>query len=249
ITSGVTLIALATLAAGQSLQRCSGSHTRPNAARMSSTQWQSIATVLRQMNEDGWIARFGQAHDQLFSQVHGNTVFFPFHRRFVLEFENVARRYDPSFVVPYFDATESYRDPASHPLLTAGALGTNGQSTDRCLVNGVQANTQLSYPSRHCLRRNYNNGNSINPWYAPEIITSYIQTSQTLADFRENIEYSIHGAVHLGLAGEMDTGYAAHDFTFMLHHANIDRLWWEWQSQHNSYMTYDGSGPSGPAQL
>ncbi|KAJ1958192.1 hypothetical protein EC988_000439, partial [Linderina pennispora] len=115
------------------------------------------------MNEDGWLARFGQAHDELFSQVHGYSVFYPFHRRFILEFENVARTYDPHFVLPYFDATESYRNPAKHPLLTSSTLRTNGEPTDHCVINGVQANMQLSYPSRHCLRRNYNNGTAIKP--------------------------------------------------------------------------------------
>ncbi|KAJ2760624.1 hypothetical protein IWQ56_005443 [Coemansia nantahalensis] len=222
---------------------------RRNAATMSSQEWGAIADVLRRMNNDGWMSRFGASHDRLFSRVHGNTCFFPFHRRYVLEFENIARGYDPSFVVPYWDATESFRNPAGDPLLSAGALGTNGQGSDRCLVNGIQGNTQMTYPNGHCLRRNYNNGNSINAWYAPEIISSYIQSDTSLAAFRENIEYSIHGAVHLGLGGEMNTGYAAQDFSFMVHHANLDRLWWDWQNTHSAYLMYDGTGSNGAASL
>ncbi|KAJ1988356.1 hypothetical protein EDC05_005330 [Coemansia umbellata] len=202
------------------------------------------------MNQDGWMSRFGSAHDRLFSRVHGNTCFFPFHRRFVLEFENIARQYDPNFVVPYWDATQSYRTPASDPLLTPGALGTNGQESNKCLTNGIQANMQISYPNNHCLSRSFNQGNSIASWYAPEIISSYIQSDTSLAAFRENIEYSIHGAVHLGMGGDMNSGYAADDFSFMVHHANLDRLWWDWQNTHGSFLMYDGNGSNGaPASL
>ncbi|KAJ2310627.1 hypothetical protein IWW51_001414 [Coemansia sp. RSA 2702] len=246
---GLVLVALAAVGSAQGPQRCSSNRVRRNAASLSSQEWASIANVLSQMNNDGWMSRFGASHDRLFSRVHGNTCFFPFHRRYVLEFENIARTYDPSFVVPYWDATESFRNPAGDPVLSATALGTNGEGNDHCLTTGIQANMQVTYPDQHCVRRNFDQGNSIGSWYAPEIISSYVQSDTSLATFRENIEYSIHGAVHLGLGGEMDTGYAAQDFSFMVHHANLDRLWWDWQNGHNEFFMYDGTGSNGPASL
>ncbi|KAJ2409023.1 hypothetical protein J3F80_001647 [Coemansia sp. RSA 2526] len=245
----LALVALAAVGSAQGPQRCSGMRVRRNAASLSPQDWQSIANVLRQMNDDGAISRFGASHDRLFSRVHGNTCFFPFHRRYVLEFENIARRYDPNFTVPYWDATESFRNPAADPVLSNNGLGGNGGSNDRCLGSGIQSNMQVTYPNNHCLRRSFNQGDSIGAWYAPEIISSYIQSDTSLSTFRENIEYSIHGAVHLGLGGEMDTGYAAQDFSFMVHHANLDRLWWDWQNSHNSFLMYDGTGSNGPASL
>ncbi|KAJ2633980.1 hypothetical protein H4R22_000068 [Coemansia sp. RSA 1290] len=246
---GLAFIAMAALGSAQGPPRCSDIRVRRNAASLSAQDWQSISNVLRQMHDDGVLSRFGASHDRLFNRVHGNTCFFPFHRRYVLEFENIARQYDSNFVVPYWDATESFRNPAADPILSSTALGTNGQGNDHCLANGVQGEMQLSYPSQHCLRRNYDQGNTIGPWYSPEIISSYIQSDTSLATFRENIEYSIHGAVHLGMGGEMNTGYAAQDFSFMVHHANLDRLWWDWQNAHNSFLMYDGTGSNGPASL
>ncbi|KAJ2861082.1 hypothetical protein GGI22_002549, partial [Coemansia erecta] len=246
----VALVALAGLGLAQGPQKCSSLRVRRNAASLSPQEWQAIGTVLQKMDQDGWLSRFGASHDRLFSRVHGNTCFFPFHRRYVLEFENIARNYDPNFVVPYWDATQSFRQPSSDPLLTAGVLGTNGQGTDGCVTNGIQANMQFTYPNNHCLRRRYDQGTGIGAWYAPEIISSYIQSDTTLAKFREDIEYSIHGAVHLGMGGEMDSGYAAQDFSFMVHHANLDRLWWDWQNTHSSFLMYDGPGPGNtPAAL
>ncbi|KAJ2622595.1 hypothetical protein GGF44_005376 [Coemansia sp. RSA 1694] len=223
--------------------------TRRNAATLSAQEWQAIGNVVSRMAQDGWIGRFGASHDRLFGRVHGNTCFFPFHRRYILEYENIGRRYDPNFVVPYWDATQSARNPMSDPLLSANALGTNGQTGTGCLMNGIQGNSQLTYPNQHCLRRVYDNNGSIKQWYAPEIISSYMQSDTSLARFREDIEYSIHGAVHLGMGGDMDAGYAAQDFSFMVHHANLDRLWWDWQNTHNSFMMYDGNGSNGPASL
>ncbi|KAJ2497715.1 hypothetical protein GGH96_004898 [Coemansia sp. RSA 1972] len=249
LSLSLALVALAAVGSAQGPQRCSGMRVRRNAASLSPQEWQSIANVLRQMNDDGAISRFGASHDRLFSRVHGNTCFFPFHRRYVLEFENIARRYDPNFTVPYWDATESFRNPAADPVLSNNGLGANGGSNDRCLESGIQSNMQVTYPNNHCLRRSFNQGDSIGAWYAPEIISSYIQSDTSLSTFRENIEYSIHGAVHLGLGGEMDTGYAAQDFSFMVHHANLDRLWWDWQNSHNSFLMYDGTGSNGPASL
>jgi hypothetical protein len=57
------------------------------------------------------------------------------------------------------------------------------------------------------------------------------------------MEYSIHGAVHLGLAGDMSTPAASNDFAFFMHHANLDRLWWKWQRTGNRMWVMDGPGP------
>ncbi|KAJ2489205.1 hypothetical protein IWW37_004186 [Coemansia sp. RSA 2050] len=228
---------------------CTSMRVRRNAASLSAQEWQSIGNVVNRMAQDGWVGRFGASHDRLFSRVHGNTCFFPFHRRYILEYENIGRTYDPNFVVPYWDATQNARNPMSDPLLSANALGTNGQGANNCLVDGIQGNSQLTYPNQHCLRRVYDNNGSIKQWYAPEVISSYIQSDTSLARFREDIEYSLHGAVHLGMGGDMDSGYAAQDFSFMVHHANLDRLWWDWQNTHNSFLMYDGNGSNGPASL
>ncbi|KAJ2903310.1 hypothetical protein GGI21_004445, partial [Coemansia aciculifera] len=179
---------------GSTPQACSGMRTRRNAATLSPQEWQNIGNVVSRMAQDGWIGRFGSSHDRLFNRVHGNTCFFPFHRRYILEYENIGRTYDPNFVVPYWDATENARNPMSDPLLSANALGTNGQAGTGCLADGIQANSQLTYPNQHCLRRVYDNNGSIKQWYAPEIISSYMQSDTSLARFREDIEYSLHGA-------------------------------------------------------
>ncbi|KAJ1949462.1 hypothetical protein FBU59_001134 [Linderina macrospora] len=202
------------------------------------------------MHANGHIDRFARSHEAVFDQVHGTSAFFPFHRRFVLEFENIGRSYDPGFTVPYWDAPLDYRRPERSPVLQRNTLGGNGRSSDGCLTSGVMANWGISVPTRHCLSRRFDNAPFINSWMPPEVVSSYIQSDSSLADFREHIEYGIHGNTHVGLGGDAATKYAAADFFFHMHHANIDRLWWLWQNNHARGMSmYNGIGSQGAASL
>ncbi|EGX94426.1 tyrosinase precursor [Cordyceps militaris CM01] len=54
----------------------------------------------------------------------------------------------------------------------------------------------------------------------------------------------VHNSVHLdaGCAGQfIDSEYSAFDPLFMLHHANVDRLWAYWQSIHPEKSTFNGT--------
>ncbi|KAJ2820152.1 hypothetical protein IWW50_005172, partial [Coemansia erecta] len=137
--------------------------TRRSAHSLSDDDWRRIGRVLAQMHDDGSIDRFARAHQALFESVHGSTTFFPFHRKFVQEFEDVGRQIDPEFTVPYWDSTRDYRNPASSPILRDNTLGGNGQGRNACLQNGIQGGWTMGFPGDHCLRRSFDSGNSIDP--------------------------------------------------------------------------------------
>ncbi|ORX66198.1 Di-copper centre-containing protein [Linderina pennispora] len=122
-----------------------------------------------------------------------------------------------------------YRVPASSQVLTSAWVGGNGQSNN-CVTNGVQANWQMTYPSAHCLRRQFGNNGNPTSWYSPEYIQSFIQRDTTMAQFRPDLEYSLHGVVHINIGGDMYQTYSPNDVIFWLHHANLDRIWWQWQN-------------------
>ncbi|TMD51048.1 MAG: tyrosinase family protein [Chloroflexi bacterium] len=42
----------------------------------------------------------------------------------------------------------------------------------------------------------------------------------------------LHDRVHVAVGGNMDTSASPSDPAFFLHHANIDRLWEQWQQAH-----------------
>jgi tyrosinase len=61
---------------------------------------------------------------------------------------------------------------------------------------------------------------------------SAVEADTTFAAFTSGLE-AIHGAVHVWVGGNM--GYiptAPSDPIFWMHHANVDRLWWQWQQAH-----------------
>ncbi|KAJ1822885.1 hypothetical protein LPJ75_000188 [Coemansia sp. RSA 2598] len=238
------------MVSAQAPQKCTEMRVRRSAHSLTPSEWQRIRAVVDRLHSQGHFDRFASSHQNVFNDVHGKSAFFPFHRRFVLEFENLGRRIDPQFTIPYWDTTRDYRDPASSPVLRNGTLGGNGRGADGCVVDGIQANWSLGFPSRHCMQRRYSSGDRMKPWVSPEVISSYIQSDRRLTTFREHIEFGIHGATHLGLGGDAATKYAPNDFFFHMHHANIDRLWWQWQNANQGAMfDYNGPGPRGEATL
>jgi len=52
--------------------------------------------------------------------------------------------------------------------------------------------------------------------------------------FQSAIEGAVHASVHNAVGGDMASGSSPADPLFFLHHANIDRLWAEWQTQHKT---------------
>ncbi|KAJ2013014.1 hypothetical protein IWW57_006175, partial [Coemansia sp. S610] len=233
------LSALNTADAQQNQPACSSVYTRPELLSLTPAQWTNTRNVLSAMQRDGWFGWFAYLHNQWFSQIHGNSQFFPFHRRFVHDWESVGRRYSGSFVQPYWDEMRDYRVPAASQVLTSNWVGGNGQGANRCVTNGNQGGWTMSFPSNHCFSRNFGNNGNPTSWYSPEYIQSFIQRDTTMAQFRPDIEYSLHGVVHINIGGDMLQGYSPNDWIFMLHHTNIDRLWWQWQLN-NRMWTMDG---------
>ena len=47
--------------------------------------------------------------------------------------------------------------------------------------------------------------------------------------FQRRLELGVHAAVHIAIGGTMNSPSSPTDPIFFLHHANIDRIWSEWQ--------------------
>ncbi|KAJ2475138.1 hypothetical protein IWW47_006561, partial [Coemansia sp. RSA 2052] len=224
-------IALAALVgAGVNAQsQCPSSGLRKEIRSLSPQEWGRVSGVVRAMQNGGWLGWFAYLHNQNFNTIHGNEFFFPWHRRFVRDFEMVAQQIDRNFVLPYWDVLRDYANPAGSAVLSGNYLGSNGQG-GQCVRDGLQNGWTMSFPNNHCLRRQYNAGNRINAWYSPEYIQSVLSRSTRMSQLRPGIEFSLHGAIHLGVGGDMLQTYSPNDFVFWLHHANIDRLWSVWQT-------------------
>ncbi|KAJ2900135.1 hypothetical protein IWW38_000675 [Coemansia aciculifera] len=241
-------IAIATLA-GVSVNaqsQCSSSPLRKEIRSLSPQEWARVSGVVRAMQNSGWFGWFAFLHDQNFNTIHGNEFFFPFHRRFVRDFESVAQQVDSQFVLPYWDELRDYANPSGSTVLTGNYVGTNGQGGN-CVRDGLQNNWYMSFPNNHCLQRQYNGGNRINSWYSPEYIQSILSRSTRMSQLRPAIEFSLHGSIHLAIGGDMVQTYSPNDFIFWLHHANIDRIWSVWQTMNpnQNFWSMDGVDSNG----
>ncbi|KAG2011696.1 tyrosinase central domain-containing protein [Coprinopsis cinerea AmutBmut pab1-1] len=99
----------------------------------------------------------------------------------------------------------------------------------------------------HCLVRN------INETYRSYLTSSAIHNlmqQPNYSSFRSELEgipsttdRRVHDAGHLVVGGDMGNPYSSPtDPLFFLHHANVDRIWWEWQRANPVKRLYEISG-------
>jgi tyrosinase len=57
---------------------------------------------------------------------------------------------------------------------------------------------------------------------------------------------ALHNRVHVWVGGDMSPGTSPNDPIFWLHHANVDRIWWNWQLQRGIDNYQSPDGPNAP---
>lgn len=133
--------------------------------------------------------------------------FLAWHRRYILRFEQQLQKVDPNVSLPYWDPIGSPAIPA--PLNTPQFVAAWG------LVRHWDAS------------------------YLPtQADLNSVLTRGTFSPFQMTLE-SIHGGVHVAVggddpatSGQMAGANSPADPVFWLHHANIDRIWAGWQTNH-----------------
>jgi tyrosinase len=139
---------------------------------------------------------------------HGTLRFLPWHRIYLLILEQSLRSIHPDVTIPYWDWTQA-SEQAIPPWL-AGLTPTVVTPTQT--INVVRA-----------------------PGSSADLATlaSNIPSIMLLTDFdtfTSQLE-AVHGGVHVWVGGSMSSiPTAPADLIFWMHHANIDRLWWKWQT-------------------
>ncbi|KAJ3251182.1 hypothetical protein HK103_002600, partial [Boothiomyces macroporosus] len=189
------------------------------------------------------------AHAQVASSIHNHPVFLPWHRQFIQIMDRKlidSCGYSGKF--PYWDEQHDSQAPELSPLWEL--FGGNGESGDHCVVDGRLANMMSSYPSKHCVAREWsgasqgsNQDELMASFYSPAQV-ALILASPDYDNFRENLENNLHNMVHVGIGGDMyDPTTSPGDPMFFMHHRNVDRLWWVWQQQdpNNRLMQYQST--------
>ncbi|KAG9080677.1 hypothetical protein FRC06_006289, partial [Ceratobasidium sp. 370] len=264
--TAVLLVLPALLVSAVPTQRDAGTCKNP----VVHVEWRSLTQVQRNSfhkavkclqtkasNVEG-LSRFDQypgVHDRVYGNVHYVAQFLPWHRWFLW-----LRRLDLQDCgytgpTPYWDWTLDARKLSNSKIWdpTTGFGGNgNTRTKEHCVQNGPYANVQLTYPNRHCLSRQFNNGNLRSgligrmqgAQYSKKMIKQVME-NDNYDDFSSDLEEIPHDTIHNVIAGDMAQAFSPNDALFFLHHQNVDRVWAKWQGRGARLQEYWGNTVQG----
>lgn len=182
---------------------------------------------------------------------HRGPSFLPWHRAFIYEFEDQLRAIDPTITLPYWPfENETTGIPR---VFSPGYFGSDGNRSQGDRV------TDGPFASWNVIRRigrdpdtqqtalpSLANVNTVLQ-YTNYDTAPYIEQSIGFVMGMEgwigiNSPWGMHNRVHGYIGGDMGTMEAANDPIFFLVHANIDRIWWNWQQMRGIRLYQPVSG-------
>ncbi|KAH9484984.1 Tyrosinase P [Psilocybe cubensis] len=202
--------------------------------------------------------------------VHNLGQFLPWHRHFIRTFENALRNEcGYKGATPYWDWSQdadSNSSISASPIFDSvtgfGGDGKSGTYTlpandmkDKeirpsafkgCVDNGPFADYTLhvgpgKLRTSHCLTRSISDGAKK---FMSSSAVSTLSKSSTFEVFRTQLE-AVSDDGHVMIGGEMSSPYSSPgDPLFYLHHANIDRIWWNWQQLAPATRFFTVTGPA-----
>ncbi|MFP5273775.1 tyrosinase family protein [Coleofasciculus sp.] len=186
---------------------------------------------------------------------HRNAAFLPWHREYLHRFEQALQMVDPDVLIPYWDWTDHvgsefvlFQDNFIGPNGGLGGIGGGAvESGHFSLAEGgwrVDDDLNPLSPSGALVR---NLGEFSDLATQSDVNSALNQSSYDL--FRPALEAGnkLHNFGHVWTGGNMGNFFSPNDPLFWLHHANVDRLWAEWQANgHQGSNFYPASGqPNG----
>lgn len=182
-----------------------------------------------------WVA---QANIHLNHCPHGNWFFLPWHRAYVMALDTIVRKLsgDASFSMPYWNWTCQRAVPA--PFWESGSVLNY---SPRAITSTSQADITVVGAT---------NINSIMAETNFEVFaSSYATALRGGGGATGRLEGSPHNYIHGSfIGGTMATYTSPLDPIFWLHHCNLDRLWFDWNSAGNAnsndptYINFDLNG-------
>ncbi|KAK9711718.1 hypothetical protein K7432_007644 [Basidiobolus ranarum] len=98
----------------------------------------------------------------------------------------------------------------------------------------------VSTPNRHCLKRTFNREDFKGLYSTSEEINEIIDSANSYHELRTLFEREPHGGIHHSIGGDMDERWGSNDPLFWIHHAYVDKVWWNWQRTHPTANEYNG---------
>ncbi|MEO7305907.1 MAG: tyrosinase family protein, partial [Ferruginibacter sp.] len=200
---------------------------------------------------------------------HQNSAFCPWHRYYLLQFEQALQAVDPTVNLPYWDWTDHtatqtilFQDNFMGPNGGAGGAGGGNVQSGFFAFNapavlpawwpgglaGWRVKTQLQQGYGSTLQRSFSSFTLLET--QARVQTCLGKTNYETPDsFRTYLEgglagSNMHNGMHGWVGGNMgDPVSSPNDLIFFMHHCNIDRLWAMWQiDSHQGSAFYPASG-------
>jgi tyrosinase len=182
-------------------------YARKDQASLTALEQSRFICALNVLIQNGTFGQLVGIHADASHQMHGTQRFLPWHRIYLLKLEQALQSVHPDVTIPYWDWTKQSEQSIPAWL----------QNVTPTVVTPAQTITVIRAPhSQASLATTASNIPSVMG------LTDF-------ASFTSQLE-GVHGSVHMWVGGSMSMiPTAPADPIFWMHHANIDRLWWQWQ--------------------
>ncbi|KAF6802798.1 amino acid transporter [Colletotrichum musicola] len=187
------------------------------------------------------------AHIAQVQFIHTVGSFLPWHRWFMTVHENLLRtECGYTGPIPYWNEQV---DQAAGPLTAstiwgtdpATSFGTGATDENGCVTDGpftnlrYNINTELERGEDKCLQ--YDLKQNQFDQLSQDIVNA-CNALEDYVDFNNCLGGAPHTSGHYAIGGTMDdVSLSPADPMFFMHHTNLDRLWWVWQSKNESRLT------------
>ena len=170
--------------------------------------------------------------------IHELDFFLPWHRWFILQYENLLRQIDCRVTIPYWDWSLVGANPFSSSVWNTGpgGFGGNGMPGGSCVKTGPFRQGEWSLPASAgggCLTRDF--GKTVPDAIAVRNLISSNSKPTDFLNFEKVLRIQFHDLVHCRIGGIMCTTDAAVAPEFFLHHGFVDKIWWDWQKLSNAH--------------
>ncbi len=222
------------------------SKVRKNVANLSIRELNAFRDAVFTLKEQGNYDKYVTMHGFVSNLGHSGPAFLPWHRFFLLKFEQELQEINPNVTLPYWDFSSRNVSNNVSKIWKDDFLGKNGHVTlqwkQKVGAEGIREADKTT--KTWVVKRDNFNLNGI------PVLQTRINSSLDLNSFRDfspNLERGPHGMAHVFLGtdrGNDQSSFATavNDPFFFLLHCNVDRLWAEWQHEKKSNWQNSNAG-------
>lgn len=189
----------------------------------------------------GFANQHGSLDDGFKYCPHGDWYFLPWHRGFVLMYENAARQFtgNNNFAMPYWNWTADRLMPQAftdktykgkpNPLYVPNRNTLTGPNALTDAIVGPDVMKKIYAETNYEI---FGTSRSVDNSVTPPLVQNDLDPKWVPmgGGNQGTMERTPHNLVHNNIGAFMPTAASPRDPIFMMHHGNIDRIWANWSA-------------------